>query len=98
LFFKRGTQWTDFDPEEEASKLSLIDSTGRIFERPYPVEFMTWDSSGFYADEIEGWTSRHGGGVIGVSVYFSVPATSTGFRLRYRDVPLVDLGSIPYDR
>jgi oligopeptide transport system substrate-binding protein len=98
LFFKRGTQWADFDPEEEASKLSLIDSKEGMFERPYPVGLTDMDTSGFYDEEIEGWTPGRSGGVIGVSVYFSVPATSTGFRLRYRDVPLVDLGSIPYDR
>jgi hypothetical protein len=69
-----------------------------MFERPYPVGLTDMDTSGFYDEEIEGWTPGRSGGVIGVSVYFSVPATSTGFRLRYRDVPLVDLGSIPYDR
>jgi hypothetical protein len=58
----------------------------------------SWNS---WVEEISGWTQPNRGDWrtigLGVITYFPVPETSTGFRLRYRDLPLIDLEPVPYE-
>jgi hypothetical protein len=77
VLFNRGNPiWN----QQEFQELSVVDSKGET----YPLKFV----------KLEGTVSEVGGVFNpdkGVTL-FSVPKTTTGFRLRYRDLPLIDLG------
>jgi hypothetical protein len=78
VLFKRGEPIWE---QQELQELTVVDSKGET----YPPKYA----------KLEGTVDRVGGVVFtpdnGV-VYFSVPKNMTGFKLRYRDVPLTDLG------
>ena len=66
---------------EEQPDLSVVDSKGAVYL------IANRDTRTGYGETGTGtFTPTH------YIAYFSVPITATGFKLRYRDVPLIDLG------
>jgi len=82
--FVNGLQVTSFEKlKEERPKFSVVDATGKL----YPIilkedTLFTVD----YKKVTKEWYHT------GMTLFFSVPETTTGFKLKYRDLPLIDLG------
>jgi len=95
MFFKRGTEWKDWNARTETSYLSVVDTKGEVFKKPEIVFGIVADPS-WPSEEIEGWKLGRDWQNYGIVAYFSIPDTSIGLKLGYRDLPLVDLEPIPY--
>jgi hypothetical protein len=69
------------EENQELSELSVMDSNGEVYKRV--------DAGIIYSV----YTDKDGKNFAkSLIVRFSVPKDATGFRLRYRDLPLIDLG------
>ena len=80
--FKNGDLLWD---EKELVELSVVDSKGRTYASPYPSK-ETVLTFGVSFDSVGKMTRTN------YVVYFEVPENSSGFKLQYRDLPLIDLG------
>ena len=95
MFFKRGTEWKDWNARTETSFLSVVDAKGEVSKKPEIVFGIVADPS-WPSEEIEGWKLGRDWQSYGIVAYFSIPDTSTGLKLGYRDLPLIDLEPISY--
>jgi hypothetical protein len=95
MFFKRGTEWKDYKGSIEASLLSVVDAKGEVFKKPESIWGLVYDPN-FRSEEIEGWTQGRSIDTYGIIAIFLMPDSSTGLKLQYRDLPLIDLEPIRY--
>ena len=75
-FFKQGVPVWD---DQELLELSVADSTGQIFRAEGQAALLGSFAGGDF-------TPDH------FAVWFTVPESSANFKLKYRDLPLIDLG------